>query len=109
MSASNAAKDRMTSDDLYVYKTSDSSVTLSPGTDKKLVQCEIAGLIMLIFKGKYNFSLIFVGHKKASEAIVHITTSIITFQNVKELARSCIVMEKHLVWHHSFILAPNSK
>ena len=100
MSASNAAKDRMTSDDLYVYKTSDSSVTLSPGTDKKLVQCEIAGIIMLIFKGKYNFSLIFVAHMsgaKASEAIVHITTSIITFQNVKELARSCIVMEKHLV------------
>ena len=51
MAASNAAKDRMTSDDLYVYKASDSSVTLSPAQDKKALPCELAGLIMLIFKG----------------------------------------------------------
>ena len=51
MSASNMVKDRMTSDDLYVYNASNSSVTLSPAQDKKSVQCEVAGLIMLIFKG----------------------------------------------------------
>ena len=54
MSASNMVKDRMTSDDLYVYNASDSSVTLAPSQDRKLVQCEIAGLIMLIFKGNIN-------------------------------------------------------
>ena len=52
MAASNAAKDRMTSDDLYVYKASDSSINQTPVQDKKLVPCELAGLIMLIFKGK---------------------------------------------------------
>jgi len=60
MAASNAAKDRMTSDDLYVYKASDSSVTLSPAQDKKLLPCELADLIMLIFK-----------ERKGTGAILH--------------------------------------
>ena len=54
MAASNVPKDRMTSDDLYVYNSSTSSVTLSPAQDKKLVPCEIANQIMSIFKGRFN-------------------------------------------------------
>ena len=54
MAASNVAKDRMTSDDLYVYNSSTSSVTLSPAQDKKLVPCEIANQIMSIFKGRLD-------------------------------------------------------
>ena len=54
MAASNVPKDRMTSDDLYVYNSSTSSVTLSPAQDKKLVPCEIANQIMSIFKGRLN-------------------------------------------------------
>lgn len=50
IAASNVAKDRMTSDDLYVYNSGDSSVTLSPAQDRKLMPCELAGLVMLIFK-----------------------------------------------------------
>ena len=42
----------MTSDDLYVYNANDSSITLSPSQDKKLTPCEVAGQILLIFKGK---------------------------------------------------------
>ena len=54
MAASNVPKDRMTSDDLYVYNSSTSSVTLSPAQDKKLVPCEIANQIMSIFKGRLD-------------------------------------------------------
>ena len=52
IAASNVGKDRMTSDDLYVYNANDSSITLSPSQDKKLTPCEVAGQILLIFKGK---------------------------------------------------------
>ena len=48
-------KNRLAGDDLFVYKLSDSSVTLSPPPEKKLEPCEIISLILLVYKGKELF------------------------------------------------------
>jgi len=58
IAASNVAKDRMTSDDLYVYNANDSSITLSPSQDKKLSPCEVASQILLIFKERKGASAV---------------------------------------------------
>ena len=51
VAASNVVKNRLVADDLFVYKVNDSSVALSPQSDRKLDPCEIIGLLMLIYKG----------------------------------------------------------
>jgi len=60
VAASNVVKNRLEGNDLFVYKVSDSSVTLSPPQEKKLEPCEIIGLIMLIYK-----------ERKGTGAVVH--------------------------------------
>ena len=72
MAASNVPKDRMTSDDLYVYNSSTSSVTLSPAQDKKLVPCEIANQIMSIFKGRFNDQQMICITNKQTSTIINI-------------------------------------
>ena len=55
VAASNVVKNRLVADDLFVYKVNDSSVALSPQSDRKLDPCEIIGLLMLIYKGTSVF------------------------------------------------------
>ena len=86
----------MASDDLYAYNASDSSINLSPVQDKKLVPCEIAGLIMLIFKGKIIIiltnNIIYRGLSFLKRLpFIYIK---IMFQNEKVLVLFCIATEK---------------
>ena len=72
VAASNVVKNRLVADDLYVYKVNDSSVALSPQSDRKLEPCEIIGLLMLIYKGETstNMSSITFAHIKSKSFLL---------------------------------------